>query len=55
MIYVVKEGEIVEAGKHADLMEKKGEYFQLVTLQMLVEKEGHDGIVDVGKQFYTIT
>lgn len=44
MIYVVKDGAIVEAGKHGELMEKKSEYYQLVTLQMLVEadEQGED-------------
>ena len=39
MIYVVKDGTIVEMGNHGDLMAMNGEYHQLVTVQMLVENE----------------
>jgi len=33
LIVVMKQGEIVEQGKHEDLLAKKGEYFKLVTMQ----------------------
>ena len=50
MIYVVQDGQIVESGKHQDLMAKQGEYYQLVTVQMLAEEEleGNDNIDDIG-------
>ncbi|MEQ6124270.1 ABC transporter ATP-binding protein [Pseudotenacibaculum sp. MALMAid0570] len=32
-IVVLRKGEIVEQGKHEDLMKKKGEYFKLVSMQ----------------------
>ena len=32
-IVVLKKGEIVEQGKHEELMKKKGEYFKLVSMQ----------------------
>ena len=50
MIYVVQDGQIVESGKHQDLMAKQGEYYQLVTVQMLAEEEleGNDAIDDIG-------
>ena len=34
-IVVLKKGEIVEQGKHDELLAKKGEYFKLVTMQSL--------------------
>jgi len=34
-IVVLKQGEIVEQGKHDELLAKKGEYFKLVTMQSL--------------------
>ena len=34
-IVVMKKGEIVEQGKHQELLSKKGEYFKLVTMQSL--------------------
>ena len=34
-IVVLKKGEIVEEGKHHDLLAKKGEYFKLVNMQSL--------------------
>lgn len=34
-IVVLKKGEIVEQGKHEELLAKKGEYFKLVTMQSL--------------------
>jgi len=33
LIVVMKQGEIVEQGKHSELLDKKGEYFKLVTMQ----------------------
>ncbi|WP_372793016.1 ABC transporter ATP-binding protein [Lutibacter sp.] len=33
LIVVMKKGEIVEQGKHEELLDKKGEYFKLVTMQ----------------------
>tara|TARA_R110001583_G_scaffold412_2_gene3838 strand:+ start:81054 stop:82880 length:1827 start_codon:yes stop_codon:yes gene_type:complete len=33
LIVVMKQGEIVEQGKHSDLLDKKGEYSKLVTMQ----------------------
>ncbi len=35
LIIVLKKGEIVEQGKHQELLAKKGEYFKLVTMQSL--------------------
>ncbi len=35
LIVVMKKGEIVEQGKHQELLDKKGEYFKLVTMQSL--------------------
>lgn len=35
IIVVMKRGQIVEKGKHDDLMENKGEYYKLVTMQTL--------------------
>ena len=32
-IIVLKEGNIVESGKHEDLIEKQGEYYNFVQLQ----------------------
>ena len=32
-IVVLKKGEIVEQGKHEELLAKKGEYFKLITMQ----------------------
>ena len=34
-ILVMKKGKIVEQGKHQELLEKKGEYFKLVSMQSL--------------------
>mgnify|MGYP000462888675 CR=1 FL=1 len=34
-IVVMKKGEIVEQGKHQDLLAKKGEYYKLVSMQSL--------------------
>lgn len=33
-IVVIKEGKIVEVGRHEQLLEKKGEYYELVNYQM---------------------
>lgn len=41
MIYVMDKGEVVETGKHPELMEKKGAYYNLVTLQTITEHEEH--------------
>jgi len=35
LIVVMKKGEVVEQGKHQELLDKKGEYFKLVTMQTL--------------------
>jgi len=35
LIVVMKKGKIVEQGKHNELLDKKGEYFKLVTMQSL--------------------
>ena len=32
-IVVMKKGEIVEQGKHDELLERKGEYYKLVSMQ----------------------
>ena len=44
-IYVLDQGVVVEKGSHGDLMEKKGAYHALVTLQTVVEEKeaGGDG------------
>ena len=34
-ILVLQKGEIVEQGKHDELLAKKGEYFKLVSMQSL--------------------
>ena len=34
-IVVLRKGQIVEQGKHEELMKKKGEYFKLVSMQNL--------------------
>ncbi|KAH9513518.1 ATP-dependent translocase ABCB1 [Bulinus truncatus] len=39
VIYVLDKGEVVEMGKHQDLMKNKGPYFSLVTLQTLTANE----------------
>jgi ATP-binding cassette subfamily B protein len=33
-IIVIEDGKIVEAGKHADLMQRKGKYYSLYDLQI---------------------
>lgn len=38
-IHVMDRGEILEQGTHADLMERKKLYYELVTAQTLVEEE----------------
>ena len=42
MIYVLQEGEMMESGSHAQLMEQGGLYHQLVTLQQIANEEGVD-------------
>lgn len=42
IIYVMDKGEVVEIGKHKDLMEKQGMYHNLVMLQTITESEEHD-------------
>ncbi|CAG5131707.1 unnamed protein product, partial [Candidula unifasciata] len=42
VIYVLDSGEVVETGRHQTLMEKKGIYYNLVTLQTIVEQEHQD-------------
>ena len=42
MIYVLQEGELMESGSHAQLMEQGGLYHQLVTLQQVANEEGVD-------------
>ena len=42
MIYVLQEGEMMESGSHAQLMEQGGLYPQLVTLQQIANEEGVD-------------
>ncbi|KAH9513517.1 Multidrug resistance protein 1 [Bulinus truncatus] len=39
VIYVLDKGEVVEMGKHQDLMKNKGPYFSLVTLQTLTAND----------------
>ncbi|XP_055864045.1 ATP-dependent translocase ABCB1-like isoform X3 [Biomphalaria glabrata] len=39
VIYVLDKGEVVEMGKHQELMKNKGTYFNLVTLQTLAGKD----------------
>jgi ABC-type bacteriocin/lantibiotic exporters, contain an N-terminal double-glycine peptidase domain len=39
-ILVMDQGEIVEQGTHAELMEKRGEYFELHEKQLLESVEG---------------
>lgn len=34
-IIVLKKGEIIEQGEHQELLDKKGEYFKLVSMQSL--------------------
>ena len=43
VIYVVEGGVVVESGRHADLMARRGAYHQLVTVQMLVGEEDGEG------------
>jgi len=55
VIYVVEGGVVVESGRHADLMARRGAYHQLVTVQMLVGEEDGEGAdgeeVDEGLRF----
>ncbi|XP_067658455.1 ATP-dependent translocase ABCB1-like isoform X1 [Haliotis asinina] len=42
IIYVLQDGEVVEQGKHSELMSHNGPYFQLVTLQTIAEEVDND-------------
>lgn len=42
VIYVLQDGEIVEQGKHSELMSHNGPYYQLVTLQTIAEEVDAD-------------
>ena len=44
VIHVMRAGEIVESGAHAELMDKKGEYYQLYMGQ---ERETNDAPLDI--------
>merc|ERR1711915_1116887 len=39
VIVAVKDGEVVETGTHAELIQKRGFYYQLVLLQTMVEDD----------------
>ena len=38
-IVVINKGQVVEAGVHAELLDRKGEYFKLVTKQLKNEEK----------------
>ena len=42
-IYVIHDGEIIEAGPHSELLEKKGFYFRLYESQFDVQLESLQG------------
>ena len=46
-IIVMKEGEIIEQGSHAELMEKKGAYYHLAVAEDEEEKENHDNLLSI--------
>ena len=46
VIYVVEGGVVVESGRHADLMARRGAYHQLVTVQMLVGEEDGEEVIE---------
>ena len=39
-IIVIEKGRMIEAGTHEELLQKKGHYYQLYSMQFLQEKEG---------------
>ena len=39
-IIVIEKGRMIEAGTHEELLQKKGHYYQLYSMQLLQEKEG---------------
>ena len=39
-IIVIEKGRMIEAGMHEELLQKKGHYYQLYSMQFLQEKEG---------------
>lgn len=39
-IIVIEKGRMIEAGTHEELLQKKGHYYQLYSMQFLQEEEG---------------
>jgi ATP-binding cassette subfamily B (MDR/TAP) protein 1 len=42
MIYVLNAGRLIESGTHSSLLQKRGKYFEFVSLQRL-DKMGKEG------------
>lgn len=50
MIYFLKDGEIMETGKHAELISRNGQYKKLYDSQMALENYGKEGLPCNGKE-----
>ena len=44
MIVAMKDGQVVEVGKHDDLMEKNGLYYELVNAQVFTDVDDENGM-----------
>lgn len=49
LIYVFKNGQVVESGNHDELMDRKGHYYDMVTLQTFPDEleEGKDRMLNI--------